>query len=230
MTRPLAFLALASTLVACSAKPDAPSPQQERTTAEAPQTPPAEPAPPTVAEVEPPSPPQPAESGDTGTGTESGESGESGETDETGETGEVSPAEARAQADLERAGNLALDLSEALKSGKVENVLALTPFDDGEFAKACKGSSLPDEREVIARAKHCLRQIDWSKVSDVRVTGGEASGDPSACAGYDAHERVRMLVVSNKGNTEIDLTGTFGKDGQALAFSGAITCKPHGSR
>jgi hypothetical protein len=217
--------------MACS-KAEAPAPKQERTTAAAPATPETRAAPPTVAEVEPPSPPEPAESSteEGGESGETGETGETGESGETGETGEVSAAEARAIADLERAGNLALDLSEALKSGKIENVLALTPFDEGEFAKACKGSSLPDEREVAARAKHCLRQIDWSKVSDVRVTGGEATTEPSSCTGYDAHERVRMLVISSKGNTEIDLTGTFGKDGQAVAFSGAITCKPHGSR
>ena len=124
---------------------------------------------------------------------------------------------------------MALDLSEALKSGKIENLLALTPLDEGEFAKACEGSDLIDKREVIARAKHCLRSIDWAAVSDVRVTGGEALGAASACEGYAAMRRVRMLVVSSKGNTEIDLNGAFGRDGQAMAFSGAIVCKPQGS-
>jgi hypothetical protein len=135
-------------------------------------------------------------------------------------------AQERAKADIERAGNLALDLSEALKSQKLENVLALTPFDAGEFAKACKGAKLADEREVAARANHCLRSIDWGTVSDVRVTGGEASGEPSACKGYDAMQRVRLLVVSSKGNTIIELNEPFGREGQALAFSGAMVCRP----
>jgi hypothetical protein len=197
------------------------------------------PAPAPVAEAEPkaeakdeakdetpePAPaPAPAESS-SGESGESGESSESGEGGESGETGQADAAETRAQADLERAGNLALDLTEALKSNKLENVLALTPFDDREFAKACRGAELPDEREVKARVMHCLRTIKWPSVTDVRVTGGEATGDAASCEGFDAHERVRMLVVAKGGNTQIDLNQPLGKEGQAIAFSGTIVCK-----
>ena len=134
-------------------------------------------------------------------------------------------AEERAKADLVRAGNLAVDLTEALKSGKLENVLSLTPFDGGEFAKACEHAGLLDEREVIARAKFCLRTVDWSDVTDVRVTGGGTSKEPAVCTDYDPLQRIRLLVVSPKGNTIIEIQDPFGRDGQAVGFSGAMVCR-----
>ena len=140
---------------------------------------------------------------------------------------EDAPTE-RERARLEQAGDLGRAVIDALRAKDAKAVLDLTPYGKGEWKKRCPAAGdVSGKREVEARINHCMGAIDWAKVSDVRLEGGDATGMAAeGCKdGTEGFERIRMLVVVPGRDWIVSLNRVVGDDGVAKGFAGAIACE-----
>ena len=132
------------------------------------------------------------------------------------------------RAQLERTGELGRDLVSALRAGDVDAAIEMTPYGQGEWSRLCAADTLDEGiRELRARLNHCTRAIKWDQVSDVRIAGGEPTGETAEdCKGdIEAFAPITLLVVQPGPDYEINLRGVYGRKETAAAFSGSIACE-----
>lgn len=134
----------------------------------------------------------------------------------------------KAAAQLERSGDFARDLVDAIRLGDADAVVAMTPYGNETFKKLCGEGTLVDgEPELRARVNHCIKRIPWSHATDVQIRGAELEGDADdTCkAGVQRFSRFAALVVTSQGDFLINVRDVWGRKGKAEAFGGNIACE-----
>jgi hypothetical protein len=145
----------------------------------------------------------------------------------TPEAPEVPQPDPKAQAHQLVLAGIARTVVDAMRDDDLAAFSALTPRVDGPVRTACPDHVGPPELEFKSRVHHCHRTIPWEVVRDVRVGLVDEDGGPASGCGPDvtALGRTRLVIVTSKGDYELDLLDTFGREGETLGFGGAVACR-----
>lgn len=136
------------------------------------------------------------------------------------------PVMAERKQALANVGRSAFD---ALKAGKLEDLLALTPRVDPYLQQVCPSMGLADERELAARFSHCHDTIDWDAVAEAQAFATKPTGEPaSGCAeGIEDYGRMQLFVhMQDSSIWRVEFYGAVGQDGKAIGLSGEVRCSP----
>ncbi|EDM78624.1 hypothetical protein PPSIR1_29273 [Plesiocystis pacifica SIR-1] len=136
------------------------------------------------------------------------------------------PALAGQKEALAGIGRAALD---ALRGGKLDDLVALTPLAEGPLEAACAERELPNTAEELkARFDFCRREIDFDKLADAKILASRPTGQPAqGCSGgLEDYGRLQMyLTLEDDSIHRVEFYGAIGKDGEVVGIDGPIMCK-----
>lgn len=196
----LLALCLASSLFACGVEP--PAVESEDAAAKPTPAPAPEPAPEPTPEVEPAPAPEPAPDPD------------------------PDPVMAERKQALADVGRSAFD---ALKAGKLDELLALTPRVDPYLQEVCPRLPQADRQELAARFDYCHQQIAWDAVAEAQVFAAKPTGAAAeGCEqGIEDYGRLQLFLhMQDASIWRVEFYGAVGQEGKAIGLSGEVRCAP----
>lgn len=136
------------------------------------------------------------------------------------------PVMAERKQALANVGRLAFD---ALKAGKLEDLLALTPRVDPYLKEVCAGMPLANEKELAARFSHCHDKIDWDGVAEAQAFAAKPTGQPAAGCneGIEDYGRMQLFLhMQDASIWRVEFYGAVGEEGKAIGLNGEVACSP----
>ncbi len=140
-------------------------------------------------------------------------------------TPEPDPALDERKLALANVGRGAFD---ALRAGKFDTLIKLTPLADGPLHDTCPRMPTSDRPELEARFKHCHETIPWDAVAEAQVFAGKPTGaQASGCDhGIEDYGRLQLFLhMSDSTIWRVDFFGAVGQDGNAVGINGEVACQ-----